>query len=60
MTSHQPATVQIAREDRVFGSKLTPEQRSWQIDVLLPAVLATLRDAADADAAEEAAGQTPR
>ncbi len=57
MTTHQPATVQIAREDRVFGSKLTPEQRAQQI-ALLPAIIATLRAAADA--ANAAAGQTSR
>ncbi len=30
-----------------WGSKLTPEQREWQITKLLPAILATLDDIAD-------------
>ncbi|MDP9356469.1 MAG: hypothetical protein M3R02_14520 [Chloroflexota bacterium] len=61
MTSHQPSTVQIAREDRVFGSKLTAEEREWQITKLLPAILDALEDAADAvnaDAGKDAAGQS--
>ncbi len=41
-----------------WGSRLTPEEREWQITKLLPAILATLRDAADA--VNAAAGQTPR
>ncbi len=58
MTTHQPATVQIAHEDRVFGSKLTPEEREWQIAKLFPAILGALEDAADA--ANAVAGQSPR
>ncbi len=43
-----------------WGSRLTPEEREWQINVLLPAVLGALQDAADAvnaDAAKDAAGK---
>ncbi len=43
-----------------WGSRLTPEEREWQITKLLPAILDTLRRAADvvnAAAAEEAAKQ---
>ncbi len=46
-----------------WGSRLTPEERRWQITKLLPAILATLEDLADdADPAadKDAAGQTPR
>ncbi len=46
-----------------WGSHLTPEQRAWQINKLLPAIIACLRDAADAvnaDADKDASGQTPR
>ncbi len=41
-----------------WGSRLTPAEREWQVNVLLPAVIATLRDAADAANAD--AGQTSR
>ncbi|MDP9469970.1 MAG: hypothetical protein M3Q71_04795 [Chloroflexota bacterium] len=46
-----------------WGSRLTPEEREWQITKLLPAILGALQDAADAvnaDAAKDASGQTPR
>ncbi len=41
-----------------WGSRLSPEERAWQINCLLPAIIATLRDAADAANAD--AGQTSR
>ncbi len=40
-----------------WGSRLSPEERAWQVNCLLPAVLGALRDAADEAAAEEAAKQ---
>ena len=51
-------TEQAALEDRVMGSKLTPEEREWQLTVWWPAALACLRDAADATNA--AAGTSTR
>ncbi|MDP9471130.1 MAG: hypothetical protein M3Q71_10765 [Chloroflexota bacterium] len=68
MTKHQPSVDPTAAQDaqweqraseRVqWGSRLTPEQHEWQVNVLLPAIIACLRDAADAANAE--AGQTSR
>ncbi len=44
-----------------WGSRLTPEERAWQITKLLPVVLGALESLADdtvnADAAKDAAGQ---
>ncbi len=73
MTKFQPSIVSIAAQDAqweqraheyvVFGSKLTPEERAWQVNVLLSAVIATLRGAADAataDTGKDAAGQLVR
>ncbi len=43
-----------------WGSRLTPEEREWQITKLLPVVLAALEDLADsvnADAGKDAAGK---
>ncbi|MDP9473507.1 MAG: hypothetical protein M3Q71_23065 [Chloroflexota bacterium] len=46
-----------------WGSRLTPEQREWQIAKLLPAILAALENAADATNAvdgKDVAGKPPR
>ncbi len=62
-TTKRPAVHHPRQEPVRWGSRLTPEQREWQITKLLPAILATLRDAADAPdpaAGKDAAGQTPR
>jgi hypothetical protein len=64
-TTKRPA-VRHPRQEPVtdyvrWGSRLTPEEREWQITKLLPAILATLDDIADdavnADAAKDAAGK---
>ncbi len=60
--AHEDTTLhQHPREYVVWGSRLTPEEREWQITKLLPAILMTLENAADAAnahaAAEEAAKQ---
>ncbi|MDP9473171.1 MAG: hypothetical protein M3Q71_21335 [Chloroflexota bacterium] len=62
-TTKHPAVRHPRQEPVAWGSKLTPEEREWQITKLLPAVLAALEDVTDAvnaDAANAAAGQTPR
>ncbi|MDP9357102.1 MAG: hypothetical protein M3R02_17810 [Chloroflexota bacterium] len=57
--AHEDTTFhQHTRESVVWGSRLSPEERAWQINKLLPAILACLQDAADAVNAD--AGQTPR
>ncbi len=61
MTHEDTMFQQRVREYVEWGSRLSPEERAWRINVLLPAVIACLRDAADAvnahAAAEEAAKQ---
>ncbi len=66
MTTPQPSPTEGQHyHDRVsefvrWGSRLTPEEREWQITKLLPAILACLDDIADhtnADTAKDAAGQ---
>ncbi len=60
-TTKRPAVRRPRREPVAWGSKLTPEQRAWQVDVLLPAVIACLRDAADAvNAGKDAADKPAR
>ncbi len=57
MTTQQMSTVSTATQDAqweqrahayvTFGSRLSPEERTWQIEKLLPAVIESLRRAAD-------------
>ncbi len=58
-TTEQDLRAQWERR-QAAASRITPEQREWQINKLLPAVIACLRDAADAvnaDAGKDAAGK---
>ncbi len=54
MTTPQPSpTEDHDYHERVtepvrWGSRLTPEEREWQINKLLPAILGALEDLADA------------
>ncbi|MDP9357656.1 MAG: hypothetical protein M3R02_20690 [Chloroflexota bacterium] len=59
-TTKHPAVRHPRQEPVAWGSKLTPEEREWQINKLLPAIIATLRaaaDAANAAAGRDAAGK---
>ncbi len=71
MTTHQSTapTAAASHVDPVtglipWGSKLTPEERAWQITKLLPVVLGALEsladDAPDPAAGKDAAGQLVR
>ncbi|MDP9353910.1 MAG: hypothetical protein M3R02_01250 [Chloroflexota bacterium] len=63
MTTPQPSpTEDHDYHERVtefvrWGSRLTPEEREWQITKLLPVVLAALEDLADDAANAHAAGK---
>jgi len=60
-TTKRPVVRHPRQEPVRWGSRLTPQEREWQITKLLPAVIATLRDAADdanADAGQTSADQT--
>ncbi|MDP9359572.1 MAG: hypothetical protein M3R02_30650 [Chloroflexota bacterium] len=60
MTHEDTMFQQRAREYVEWGSRLSPEERSWRINVLLPAVIACLRDAADAATARVAAEEVTK
>ncbi len=47
-TTKPPAVRRPRQEPVAWGSALTSEQRAWQVNCLLPAILAALQDAADA------------
>ncbi len=59
-TTKCPVVHHPRQEPVRWGSRLTPEERAWQITKLLPVVLAALEDLADPAADKDAAGQTSR